>query len=110
MRAVITDKADIAAIDPVSLALESEEIRKAIKVIGWSAAAPGLPFITARATPHDDVNILRRNISYVFLDAFSAPARNYLRLTDFEVLPEAAYDEILAMEQRALDRSYPLLA
>ena len=38
MRAVIADKADIAAIDPVSLALESEEIRKAIKVIGWTDA------------------------------------------------------------------------
>lgn len=110
LRAVIADKADIAAIDPVSLALESEEIRKAIKVIGWTDAAPGLPYITARGTSHDDVNILRRNISYVFAGTLSAPARSYLRLTGFAVLPEGAYDDVLAMEQRALDRSYPLLA
>ncbi len=110
LRAVIADKADIAAIDPVSLALESEEIRKAIKVIGWTDAAPGLPLITASATSHDDVNTLRRNISYVFADTLSAPIRSYLKLTGFEVLPEGAYDDILAMEQRALDRSYPLLA
>ena len=110
LQAIITDNADIAAIDPVSLALEPDEIRKAIKVIGWTDKAPGLPLITSSATSHDDVNILRRNISYAFGDTSPSQARVYLKLIGFEILPEGSYDSILAMEQRALDRSYPLLA
>lgn len=110
IEAVITDKADIAAIDPVSLALTTPEIRSAIKVIGWTDKAPGLPLITSTATTHDDVNILRRNIGYAFGGTFDSAARSYLKLSGFEVLPEGSYDSILAMEQRALDRSYPLLA
>jgi ABC-type phosphate/phosphonate transport system substrate-binding protein len=110
VQAIITDKADIAAIDAVSLALMDEKIRNAIRVIGWTDKAPGLPLITSTATTHDDVNILRRNISYAFGDTFDSAARSYLKLSGFEVLPEGGYDSILAMEQRALDRSYPLLA
>jgi ABC-type phosphate/phosphonate transport system substrate-binding protein len=110
LRAVITDKADIAAIDPVSLSLEPMEIRNGIKTIGWTDRTPGLPLITAAETCHDDVNILRRNIGYAFGDTFPSVARSYLKLTGFEVLPEGSYDTIRAMEQRALDRSYPLLA
>ena len=110
LRAVIADKADIAAIDPVSLALEPEEIRKAIKVIGWSEATPGLPYITAGASSDEDVNTLRRNISSAFGDAVTAEPRAYLKLSGFHILDETAYDSILAMEHRALDRGYPLLA
>lgn len=110
VQAIITDKADIAAIDAVSLALMGQKIRNAIKVIGWTDKAPGLPLITSAATTHDDVNILRRNISYAFGDTFGSAARSYLKLSGFEVLPEGSYDSILAMEQRAMDRSYPLLA
>ena len=60
---MIADKADIASIDPVSLALESGEICKAIKVIGWTHKAPGLPFITALTTSDEDVNRLSSGIS-----------------------------------------------
>ena len=110
LRAVIADKADIAAIDPVSLALEPAEIRKAIKVIGWSEATPGLPYITGAASKGEDVNTLRRNISSAFSDPLIAGPRTYLKLSGFHILDETAYDSILAMEHRALDRGYPLLA
>ena len=110
LRAIIADKADIAAIDPVSLALEPEEIRKAIKVIGWSDATPGLPYITGAASSGDDVNTLRRNISSAFSDALIAGPRTYLKLSGFHILDETQYDSILAMEHRAIDQGYPLLA
>ena len=109
-RAAIADKADIAANDPVTLALEPEEIRKAIKEIGRSDATSGPPYITGAASGDEDVNTLRRNISSAFSDALIAEPRTYLKLSGFHILDETAYDSILAMERRALDRSYPLLA
>jgi hypothetical protein len=110
LEAVITDKADIAATDSVRPALIAEEIRSAIKIIGWSDRAPGPPLFMSTATSHNDVNILRANISYALGDTFGSAARSYLKPTGFDVLPEGSYDSVLAMEQRALDRSYPLFA
>ncbi len=110
LRAVIADKADIAAIDPVSLALESHEIRMAIKVIGWTGHAPGLPFITAKATSDDDVNRLSAGISNALEDPSLRAPLVYLKLTGFEILPAAAYDSIVRMERRAADLGYALLS
>lgn len=110
LRAIIADKADIAAIDPVSLALEPEEIRSAIKIIGWSNAVPGLPYITAKATDDADVNRLRQGISHALADPLLAAPRAYLKLSGFEILPEGAYDTVLAMERRARELGYPVLA
>jgi len=110
LRAVITDKADIAAIDPVTLALKPAETRNRIKIIGWTEAAPGLPFITAAGASDEEVNILRANISSALHATSTRAARDYLKLSDFAVLDESVYDVIVAMEQRAIDRGYPLLA
>jgi ABC-type phosphate/phosphonate transport system substrate-binding protein len=107
---IITDKADIAAIDPVSLALTTEKIRSQIKVIGWSNAVPGLPLITAASSTNDDVNRLNRAITHALRDPLLAGPLAYLKLTGFEILPEGAYDCVPAMERRAIDRGYPLLA
>ena len=53
IRAVAEGAADYAAIDCRSwaLALRHEPAASAITVTGWTALRPGLPFITARATP-----------------------------------------------------------
>ena len=110
LRAVIADKADIAAIDPVSLALEGDEIRKGIKVIGWTDKAPGLPFITARTTSDEDVNRLSSGISNALQDPLLAAPLAYLKLTGFVILPPAAYDSIVRMERRAADLGYALLS
>ncbi len=110
LRAVSTDKADVAAIDPVTLALEPAELRNGIKIIGWTDATPGLPYISGCASSDEDVNMLRRNISSALGAAATKPARDYLRLTGFVVLPNTAYDDILTMERRAIDRGYSLLA
>ena len=53
IRAVAEGGADLAAIDCRSwaLALEHEPAARALRVIGWTAERPGLPFITSRHTP-----------------------------------------------------------
>lgn len=109
LKAVIDGLADVAAIDPVSLKLQAQEMRDAIKVIGWTTAAPGLPFITVLTTSDSDLAKLRA----VLTDFFGGAARKdhpEFHFAGFEVLPDEAYDTILAMEQRAIDRSYPRLA
>lgn len=52
IRAVAEGRADIAAIDCRSwaLALAHEPCARGLVVIGWTAARPGLPFITSRTT------------------------------------------------------------
>jgi ABC-type phosphate/phosphonate transport system substrate-binding protein len=107
---IITDKADISTIDPVSLALAPDKIRSQIKVIGWSNAVPGLPLITSASSTNDDVNRLNRAISHALRDPLLAEPLAYLKLRGFEILPEEAYDLVPQMERRAIDRGYPLLA
>ncbi len=53
VRAVAEGAADYAAIDcrAWALALRHEPAARALTVTGWTALRPGLPFITARATP-----------------------------------------------------------
>ncbi len=107
---VIADKADIAAIDAVSLALTPEEIRSKIKIIGWSNAVPGLPFITAPSAKDDDVKRLNRAITHALADPMLHGPRAYLKLAGYEILPESAYETVLSMERRAVDAGYPQLA
>ncbi|MBO9589732.1 PhnD/SsuA/transferrin family substrate-binding protein [Devosia sp.] len=109
LQSVIGRRADVAAIDPVTLQLQPQDVRDAIKVIGWTAAAPGLPFITVLTISDSDLVKLRA----VLADFFGGAARKdhpEFHFAGFEVLQYEAYDSILAMEQRAIDRSYPRLA
>lgn len=108
--AVIGAVADVAAIDPVSLALMPEEVRSQVKIVGWTEASPGLPYITALSTSANDVNTLRESISSALHAPSTAEARTYLMLTDIVVLGEHDYDVIIDMERRAIDRGYPQLA
>lgn len=110
LRAVIADKADIAAIDAVSLALEPDAIRSKIKVIGWTNAVPALPFITAASSNDDEVKRLNRGITNALADPVLAAPRAYLKLAGFEILAPTAYDSILDMERRACDLGYGQLS
>ena len=94
----------------MSLSLEPAEIRNAIKVIGWTERAPGLPYITAGDTADTDVKLLRESIGNAFEDTSLAAARAYLNIAGFEILPETAYDAVLAMERDAIELGYPRLA
>jgi ABC-type phosphate/phosphonate transport system substrate-binding protein len=61
VRAVAEGRADLAAIDARSwaLALRHESCAAALVVVGWTAERPGLPYVTARATPPERVAALR---------------------------------------------------
>jgi ABC-type phosphate/phosphonate transport system substrate-binding protein len=109
LRAVIDGRADIAAIDAISLALQPASVRDAVRIIGWTEPAPGLPFITSAATSDADLLILRTTLAR-FLTEGVQPRHAAFRFVGFEVLPEESYQTITAMEQRAIARAYPVLA
>lgn len=106
---VIDGRADVAAIDPVTLQLQPKGVRNAIKVIGWTSPAPGLPFITV-LTLSDSYLVQLRAVLADFFGGAGRGDHPEFHFAGFEVLPDEAYDSILAMEQRAIDRSYPRLA
>jgi ABC-type phosphate/phosphonate transport system substrate-binding protein len=61
VRAVAEGRADLAAIDARSWALARahEPCAAGLAVVGWTAERPGLPFVTAHATPPALVAALR---------------------------------------------------
>lgn len=81
IRAVAAGKADFAAIDCRSWALARahEPVARDLIAAGWTALRPGLPYITARATPR----ILRLRLAGA-LAATGAVAKHQ---TEFEEIP-----------------------
>jgi ABC-type phosphate/phosphonate transport system substrate-binding protein len=77
--------------------------------LGWTALSPGLPLITAASTPAAGVKALRRALDVVAADPELAPVRSALRLLDFSVLPDHAYDQVLSFEKDADRCGYPQL-
>lgn len=108
LRAVLEGRADVAAIDPVSLALAPEATRRELRTIGWTAPTPGLPVISALGVSDDLIASLRSGLTH-FIRPATETVRSAFHLVGFEVLDEADYDAILAMEHAAIDRSYPAL-
>lgn len=102
--AVAEGRADLAAIDCVSFALlvrHEPELAGRVRVLGWTPAAPGLPLITALGTGDAALAAIREVLAEVAADAGLAAARAALGLTGYAVLPEDAYDAVLAMRARA---------
>jgi ABC-type phosphate/phosphonate transport system substrate-binding protein len=108
LEAVAAGRADVAAIDPVTFELQPEGVRASVKRVGWTSSAPGLPLITGLGTSDVDLVSIRAVLSGFFADAHERHPQ--FRFAGFSVLPDEAYDSIPAMEQRAIDRSYPHLA
>ena len=98
IRMVADGKADAAAIDAVThtlLAMHAPEVLAGTRVLCRSTTAPGLPYVTAMATPPGTVERLRAGL----MEALAAPAltdiRRALLLTGAEVLPEGAYEGVI---------------
>lgn len=71
LRELQQENADIAAIDCVTYALLQRHQPQALAglvAIGWSPAAPGLPLITAGATPAATLNSLREALQQLVSD------------------------------------------
>lgn len=113
LRAVAESAADVAAIDAVSfahLARAQPALTARTRAIGWTAASPGLPFVTSVATPPAMMRLLRTVLDEVVRDAALQPARDALLLDGMERLPARAYDTLLRLERGAARLRYPELA
>ncbi len=109
MRAVASGEADVAAIDCVTFALARRnrpELIAPLRILARSAAAPGLPFITSRCTPPEDLARLRAALT----SACAGGSAHEVLIRGFDVLEPHAYDEILAVEAEATVLGYPVLA
>lgn len=87
-------KADMAAIDCVTHALIGDVQPQRLvgtRVIGQSAPAPGLPFITSATMDAQQVKDIAEALTDAFDDPGLAAARRTLRLADFKIVPLSAY-------------------
>jgi len=110
---VAEGEADLAAIDAVTLAhlgrIAPTLVRRT-RILGWTEATPGLPFITAGTTDDTTIALLRQALDQIATDPEHEWIRDALLLDGFERVPEARYHGILELERRALALGYPALA
>ncbi len=99
LRELQQENADIAAIDCVTYALLQRHQPQALAglvAIGWSPAAPGLPLITAGATPAATLNSLREALQQLVSDARYRPLCDALLICGYSDMPREAYAPLLA--------------
>jgi len=111
--AVRAGTADVAAIDAVTFALLSryaaQEV-EGLRVLGWSAEAPALPYATRRGVDADTRARLTTALLRAIADPDAADARATLLLADLTPIDDTAYDGIPAMRREAERLGYPELA
>ncbi|WP_312164539.1 PhnD/SsuA/transferrin family substrate-binding protein [Phenylobacterium sp.] len=113
LAAVAAERADVAAIDAVTLALiarDEPDLVSAVRIVGWTRACPGLPLVTAATTTAAGVLALRRALNAVAADPQLAATRSALLLDGFTVLSAAQYRQVACLERQAVERGYPELA
>lgn len=109
MLAVAEGRADIAAVDCVTFALFQHlepNLTGALRVLAFSAEAPALPYVTAVGNSEDQVARLRAGLRRACADPDLAEVREVLLIAGVEVLPDGAYDRIMAMETEAMGLGY----
>lgn len=111
LRAVVENRADVAAIDCVTFAFvcdELPELAQKVRQIGVTAASPGLPLIASHAVPSATIETLREAMNEARL---AQPERaKRLRLKGFSALPLADYERIRQLENEARAIGYARLA
>ena len=111
LRAVAQSRADVAAIDCVTMAFVRDawpELASGLRDIGYTRSSPGLPFIASKQVSPEQAGALR-----VALDEalHAQPERaQRLKLKGFSRLPPDAYDSIRQMENEARVSNYARLA
>ena len=109
--ALTNDRADIAAIDCVTMAFVRDqlpELAAGVVEIGVTKSAPGLPMIASKALPPDGLAALAIALDTA-LEADGALARR-LKLTGFVRRPHGDYGLISRLEADAVNLGYPRLA
>lgn len=105
--------ADLTATDVVTLAHLSRvdpDLIGRTRILGWTDVTPGLPFITAGATDDATVEVMRDALDDIGTDPAHGWIRDALLLDGFRVVPDADYDFVMDLEQRAIALGYPVLA
>ena len=113
LAAVREGRAGCAAVDAVTLALIGRQApaeADGIRVLAWTAPAPGLPYVTAIARDDGMVARIRQAVLAAAEDDDAADARAALLLSGFATPDRAAYATIDAMETAAQAAGYPVLA
>lgn len=106
---VASGEADVAAIDSVTLAhLQrlAPALTARVRVLCWTDWSPGLPFVTAATTDDATLAALRAALVAAAVKPSLERQCSALLLDGFEILPDAAYDEILVQEQLAAALGY----
>lgn len=112
MAMVQDGRADLCAVDCVTYRLweASEPASVAgLRILGTTPAAPNLPYITRKDAAPDLIARLREGLFEALADPALASARQALMLKGAEVLPLAAYDRILEIEEQAIALGYPTI-
>ena len=113
MRAVAEGRTDIASIDAVCWRLASQELPDLVsqlKVLGQTASAPGLPFITSLKFSDAEADLIAEVVAMVLTAPETEKSREHLGIRGFSRLSVEDYAEILSMEQEAEALGYPALA
>lgn len=111
--AVSSGAADVAAIDCVTFGntLRFDPDRVAgVRILAETARGPGLPFITAAATPAKDLVILRRALAETIADPALAEVCDTLSLRGISLLGDAEYEVLAQFDRDAVRHGYPAIA
>ena len=105
-------KADVCTADSVTYHLwrraDPDKVA-GLRILGQTASAPNLPYITRKSIPEADLAGLLQGLFAALEDPDLATVREALMIEGAEVLPLQAYDSILEMEGEAGSYGYPNL-
>jgi ABC-type phosphate/phosphonate transport system substrate-binding protein len=107
LQALADGRADVAAIDCVTMAFmrdERPELAQHVREIGWTRASPGLPLIASRDVAARSVVALR-NALHEAVAAQPERARR-LKLKGFDVISLDGYARITQLEDEAIALGY----
>ncbi len=111
--AVADGRADLAAIDCVSLAHFRRlypALTSQLRILAWTPSSPSLPLITAATTDERTLASLREALADVGADPALQAVRERLLLDGFNVAPDASLHEVRDLARGAVEAGYPQLA
>jgi ABC-type phosphate/phosphonate transport system substrate-binding protein len=104
LKAVREGQADVCAVDAVTrglLAAHAPSHLEGLRLLMFTRAAPGLPYVTRADVDDATLRALREGLFSALADPALADVRAALRLRGADLLDEAAYDVIPARIQAA---------
>lgn len=113
MAAVQDGRADLAAIDCVTLAGLQRNLPQTVAglcTIGQTQAYPGLPLITGPSTSAAELQALQRVLAALVRDPAAAGVLAELGITGFQTVPLHTYEVCVEMRLQAQALGYPELA